>query len=225
MNASILPFLSILFLLFSCAGQLKAQAVHEWKVGFSIDRTSLDIANDNLFLTPQTSFSISVQPVFRVNEDFSLITGLEYSYFNYSMPSFQTGTQLLDEAGNPHVSYLNLPLLVNMHFLENLRELNFTAGFRISRRIAHTDGVARIRTENIDTEVTHFFSEFSQNFILGYTLGIGYRLPGQPIGIDLIYNQDLTPFYNLRDLAPGTFIGFQLNTWRRSIGLRVNYHF
>ncbi len=224
-----LLFFPMLLLLFFDIGLLKAQSVYEWKIGVSVDRTSLDLDRSltglNTFLTPETGFSVSIQPVFRVNEDFSLITGLDYSYFNYSMPSLQAGAQLVEEAGNPHVSYLSLPILVNMHFLKNLRELNFTVGFRISRRIAYTDGIARIRTENVNTEVTHFFSKFSQDFILGYTIGIGYRLPGKPVGIDLLYNQDLTPFYNFRDLAPGTFIGFQLNTWRRSIGLRLNYHF
>jgi hypothetical protein len=211
--------------------ETEAQEISEWKIGISVDHSSLDFKRNfsgvNNFISPETGFSISVHPVFKINEDFSFITGLEYTYYNYSFPSVSTGVSFLEEIGNPHISYLNLPLLLNLHFLENLRSLSFTGGFRISQRMASTQGRMRETTSDRTREFNHVVSETSNNILLAYTIGIGYQL--KPIGIELMYNQDVTPFFeiltvnNANSIFGSTFVKNPL--WRRSVSLKVSYYF
>lgn len=217
---------------FSGISKLEAQEISEWKIGVSIDRSSLDLkrglsGRDN-FITPLTGFTVSVQPVFQINDDISFATGLEYNYFNYSFPSIIISDNLIEEVGNPYVSYISLPLMLNFQPFHNLRSFKLTGGFRISRRFKSSDGRIRISEGDSVRARAHYASQYSNYIILGYTLGIGYRFPGrlQAIGVDLLYHQDLTPFYNIARIA---FVGIEtpreINTWRRSIGLRMSYTF
>lgn len=230
---TVFQFLTIILFIFllSASKQAGAQVISEWKIGFSVDRTTLDLTPDFVqvseFVTSENGFSVSVLPVFQINEDFSFITGLEYSYFSYNFPTTRSLGQQIEEVGNPHVSYLSLPLLLNLHFLENLRSVNFTGGFRISTRVASTSGTVRVRDSESDEQYTHFASQASNDILLAYTLGAGYRFPGrlQALGIDLLYNQDITPFFNVMSIDIGEPRQIRMDTWRRSFSLRLNYHF
>ncbi len=232
----IIPIISLILFIFLHAGltQTQAQSISEWRVGVSVDRTSVDFNRGwtglDIFIEPETGFSAIAQPVFKINEDISFVTGIEYTYFKYRLPSLRAGGATIEEAGNPHISYLSLPLKVKLHHLENLRYLIFTAGFRISTRIGSSDGIARITQGDTVTESPHLLSELSNDVILGVTFGIGYRLPGNmpPLSVDLIYNQDITPFYNLfagTDTSLGVTRLTRIDLWRRSVGLRLSYHF
>lgn len=230
LNKAVLRFSVFVILLIFISGltQAGAQEISQWRISVSVDRGGLSLVR-GLSDTeiPEPGFSIAAQPVFKINEDLSFVTGLEYTYFNYRFPSIRTSARLLEEIGRPHISYISLPIMLNLHFLENLRSLNFTGGFRISRRLASSNGRFRSTSSDGISEFDHTISKNSNDILLAYTIGTGYRRDF--IGIDLMYSQDLTPFIEVVDIRPTNSSSFPTQisqpAWRRSISLKVSYFF
>ncbi|MBC7948194.1 MAG: PorT family protein [Chitinophagaceae bacterium] len=184
--------------------------------GPNVSFKSVKDSDDNGDNKPGIGFQIGVGSSYHFSKEFAVRTSLllkqnnAREVYSFSTPGEPGGNPIVEEfKSNYSFSYLSVPILAEWKLSKQLTavagpELNYLLG-------------ASVKTTGYGDEDKTKITDNAVRFGAGVQLGLRYRLPGSPIGFQLLYDHRLSRLNekNESDYNPGGG-SYESPAWRMS---------